>query len=322
LFAGDKGRSSLVGLGRFASSVAAPESDPEGCVRVISILILTKNEQQDLPGCLESVRWSDDVHVYDSYSTDRTLDLAHASGATVTRRPFDNWASHQNWGLQNIVFKYPWVFYLDADERVTPELAASLREAVQSPGANVAFRVQRRDFLLNQWLKHAQASPFYIRLFRPGKMRYERLVNPVSRPDGPVGRLSGYLDHFPFSKGMGHWLDRHNSYSTLEAQQIHANRAGGASFSLIKAFFGKGFEQRRFHQKELFYRLPGRPVVKFLLLYLLKLGCLDGGAGFRYSVLQAFYEYMIVLKTRELDSASSAVAVSVPEHKCNFNQNV
>ena len=151
---------------------------------MISVLILTKNEQQDLPGCLQSVRWCDDVHVYDSYSTDKTIDIARAAGASITQRAFDNWAAHQNWGLQNIPFKYPWVFYLDADERVTPELIRSLRHAVEESGSNVAFRVQRRDFFLGQWLKHVQAAPFYLRLFKPEKMRYERLVRSEERRVG------------------------------------------------------------------------------------------------------------------------------------------
>src|SRR5260370_10136159 len=269
---------------------------------MISILILTKNEEQDLPGCLETVRWSDDVHVYDSYSTDRTIEIAQAAGDEVTQRAFDNWSAQQNWGLKNVPFKHPWVFYIDADERMTSELGASVREAVQSPGANVAFRMQRRDFFLGRWLKQVQTSPFYMRLFRPEKMRYERLVNPVSIPDGPVGELSGYLDHFPFSKGMRHWLDRHNSYSTLEAQQVISSRAAHNAFSITQPFLAKDFNQSRYPHKELFYRMPGRPLVKFMLLYVAKLGFLDGTAGFTYAALQSIYEYMIVLKTRELMS--------------------
>ena len=226
---------------------------------MISILILTKNEEQDLPGCLGSVAWSDDLHVYDSYSTDRTLEIAKVVGAQVTQRPFDNWSSHQNWGLANISFRYPWVFYLDADERVTAELAASIQQAVQNPGDNIAFRVKRRDFWGRRWLKHAVASSYYMRLFRPEKMRYERLVNPVSIPDGPVGELAGYLDHYPFSKGVAHWLTKHNSYSSLEAQQIAQNRAANQQFSLRQALLAKDCNQRRFHQKELFYRMPARP---------------------------------------------------------------
>jgi glycosyltransferase involved in cell wall biosynthesis len=271
---------------------------------MISVLILTKNEQQDLPGCLQSVSWSDDIHIYDSVSTDETVAIAKRFGATVTQRPFDNWAAHQNWGLRNIVFKHPWVFYIDADERMTPELIEAVQAAAETPGANVAFRMQRRDFFLGTWIKHVQTSPFYMRLFRPEKMRYERLVNPISIADGPVGQLAGYLDHFPFSKGIGQWIDRHNGYSRFEAQQIINNRKAGEGFSWVKAFTAKDFHQRRYHQKEFFYRLPFRPLVKFLLLYVAKRGFLDGRAGFTYAVLQAIYEYFIVLKVRELESAA------------------
>lgn len=267
----------------------------------ISVLILTKNEQQDLPSCLESVAWSNDIHVYDSMSTDDTVSIAEKFGAKVTKRPFDNWSSHQNWGLQNISFKHPWVFYIDADERMTPELIEAVREVATENNPNVAYRVQRRDFFQGTWLKHVQTSPFYLRLFRPEKMRYERLVNPVSIPDGPVGQVSGYLNHFPFSKGIGHWIDRHNSYSRFEAQQIIDNRKNGEGFSLLKALTASDFHERRYHQKELFYRLPFRPLIKFLLLYVGKRGFLDGKAGFTYAILQAIYEYFIVLKVRELE---------------------
>jgi len=266
----------------------------------VSVLILTKNEEQDLPDCLMSVAWSDDIHVYDSNSTDKTTEIAEAFGAKVTKRPFDNWAAHQNWGLQNIPFRHPWVFYIDADERMTPELAKDVLNTVNQAGDNVAFRIQRRDFYLDTWLKHVQTSPFYMRLFKPNKMRYERMVNPISIADGPVGQLKSYLDHFPFSKGLSHWIERHNSYSSFEAAQIIENRKNQAAFSIIKAITAKDFHERRFHQKECFYRLPMRPLVKFLILYVIKRGFLDGKAGLSYATLQSIYEYFIVLKTKEL----------------------
>jgi glycosyltransferase involved in cell wall biosynthesis len=268
---------------------------------MISVLILTRDEAANLPACLQSVSWSDDIHVLDSLSTDGTQAIAAAAGAHVTERAFDNWASHQNWALRNLPFRHPWVFYIDADERVTPALRDAMLQAAATPGDAVAFRLQRRDFFLGTWLKHVQTSPFYLRLFRPETMRYERLVNPVSIPDGPVGQIPGYLDHFPFSKGIGHWVERHNQYSRLEAEQIVANRKGHAEFSLAAALFEKDFHRRRFHQKELFYRLPARPLIKFLFLYGAKRGFLDGRAGFTYAALQAFYEYMTVLKTQELE---------------------
>ena len=283
---------------------------------MISVLIPTKNEERDLPGCLASVRWTDDVHVYDSGSDDKTSVIAHGAGANFVRRASGSGqeifggdeAGHKNWALANIPFKYPWVVHLDADERVTPELAESIRQAVRNPGGKVAFRIRRRDFWGERWLKHVQATSYYLRLFRPEKMRYERLVNPVSIPDGPVGELPGYLDHYPFSKGMSHWLNRHNSYSSLEARQILANGAANQTFSLKKAFFSTDLSERRFHQKELFYQLPGRPLLKFFLLYVAKKGFLDGREGFHYSVLQSLYEYMIVQKTNEFISAPPALS--------------
>ncbi len=281
---------------------------------MISILILTKNEEQDLPGCLESVAWSDDIHVYDSGSTDATAAVAARAGALFTLRAArggqelfgGNEAEHKNWALVNLPFKYSWVLHLDADERVTPELAASIQQAVRKPSDHVAFHMRRRDFWGERWLQHVQTTSYYVRLFRPEKMRYERLVNPISVADGPVGQLSGFLDHYPFSKGMSHWLNRHDSYSSLEAQQIVRNRAANQPFNLIQALFGKDRDQRRFHQKELFYRMPARPLVKFLLLYVGKRGFLDGRAGFRYALLQSFYEYMIVLKTKELSGKTES----------------
>lgn len=276
---------------------------------MVSILILTKNEAKDLPGCLSSVAWSDDIHILDSGSTDDTCEIARRCGANVVTRTYpDNTkifggdeAAHRNWGLRNIAFKHPWILLLDADEQVTEELATAIRGAAAAPGANVAFRIQRRDFLNKIWLKHVQASPFYMRLVRPEKIRYERVINPLSIADGPVGSVRGFLNHYPFSKGMSHWLDRHNSYSTLEATQIMENRRNNVEFSVRKAFTARDFNERRYHQKELFYRIPCRPVFKFGLLYAIKRGFLDGRAGLQYALLQSIYEYMIVLKVRELE---------------------
>jgi len=268
---------------------------------MISILILTLNEEDNLPGCLETCKWSDDVHVLDSYSSDRTIEIAREHGATVHFRKFDSFAQHQNWALENIEFKHPWVFYYDADERITPLLAQSLQQAVANPGESVAFRVQRRDFFLGTWLKHVQMTAWYERLFRPERMRYERLGHCISRADGPVGEVTGFLDHYPFSKGMNDWVQKHNFYSTQEAQQTIANRGLSEKPTLSKALFDKDKKERRRNLKELYYKLPARPLVKFLLMYIGKRGFMDGYAGFTYSVLIGFYEYLIVLKTRELE---------------------
>jgi glycosyltransferase involved in cell wall biosynthesis len=277
----------------------------------VSVLILAKNEQQDLPGCLRSIAWSNDIVLYDSCSTDHTQAIAASSGARIVERPFDNWSSHQNWGLRNISFRNPWVFYIDADERLTPEAAAELQAIASNPDPRfVAYRIRRRDFFQGRQLRHVQTSPWYVRFFRPEFVHYERLVNPVTVVDGAVGDLQHPLDHYPFSKGLSHWIARHNSYSSFEAQQILQNRASQEPFSLPAAFFERDFNRRRFHQKELFYRLPARPLIKFLLLYVLKRGFLDGRPGFTYALLQSIYEAMIVLKVQELEQPRASLPPS------------
>ena len=267
----------------------------------ISVLVLTKNEQQDLPGCLESLAWCDDIHVYDSMSTDNTVDIAQRFGAKVTQRPFDSESIHKNWGLSNIVFKHAWVYQSDADERITPELVAAIREFVQNPGDFVAMRVSRRDYLMGTWLQHVTPSPFNIRLFKLGYVRYERLTNPVTLVNGPVADTPHYFNHYPFSKGIAHWFEKHNRYSTAEAEQIIANRKANATYSVVKAFAAADSNERRFHQKELYYRLPLRPLVMFFILYIVKRGFLDGRSGLTFVVLRVIYEYMIVLKVAELE---------------------
>lgn len=278
----------------------------------VSILVHTKNEQHDLSGCLQSVSWSDDIHVYDSGSTDETLAIAHKTGAKVTERTYGenklpyggDEAAHRNWGLQNIAFKHPWVFVLDADERMTVELVQAIHSAVVSPGSHVAFRIQRHDFFLGTWLKHVTPSPFNIRLFLHEKVHYERLVNSIIIVNGAIGEIREHFDHFPFSKGMTNWVDRHNRYSSSEAAQIVSNKIENTDFSYWKAFFSKNKNERRFHQKELYYRAPFRPLMMFLLLYVFKRGFLDGRAGLAYALLRSIYEYMIVLKVRELEAAA------------------
>ncbi len=267
---------------------------------MISVLILTRNEQRDLPGCLASVSWSDDIHVFDSHSTDSTVDIARAAGAQIHTRTFDDYATHRNAALTTIPFKHPWVFLLDADERPTPELSREMQQLTLAPPQETAgFRLRRRDYLFDTWLKHAQISPFYIRLVRPERARYTRAINEVLEVDGPIADLSYPLDHYPFSKGIAHWVAKHNQYSTMEAEVIARNQ-GLQNPSILTALRGPDFHTRRMHQKAIFYRLPGRPILKWLYVVFLRGAILDGPAGLTYATLQAIYEYLIVLKTKEL----------------------
>jgi glycosyltransferase involved in cell wall biosynthesis len=268
---------------------------------MISVLIITKNEAQDLLDCLRSVAWSDDVHVLDSYSSDKTVAIAQSNGAKVAQRTFDGYSSQRNYGLKNITYKHQWLLILDADERVPLHLHQHLLSSITNANESInGFRLKRRDFLNKTWLKHAQISPFYIRLVRIGKAQYYREVNEVMEVEGIVEDIDDYFDHYPFSKGYTHWLNKHNQYSSMEAERWIEEHNAQLNFSIRKALFSKDFTEKRYHQKGLFYKLPGRPLIKWLYMVVVRRAFLDGKAGITYATLQAIYEYFIILKTKEL----------------------
>lgn len=267
---------------------------------MISVLVLTKNEAVDLPACLRSVAWSDDVHVYDSHSSDATQQIARDAGAHVHTRVFDNYAAHRNAALREVPFRHSWVLLLDADERIPEPLQVEMLRSVERVGADISgFSIQRRDYLFGQWLRHAQISPFYIRLVRPERAIYTRAINEVIGVEGRVEMLTEPMDHFPFSKGIGHWVRKHDVYSTMEAELIFRQQ-GLNNPSLRTALTSKNFHERRLHQKALFYRLPGRPIIKWAYMMFARGAVLDGAPGVTYATLQSIYEYLIVLKTKEL----------------------
>ena len=279
---------------------------------MISVFIPARNEAQQLPECLELARsFSSDIHVLDDGSMDSTAAIAESLGARVTRLPHSqstaqgqallfggDEAAHRNWALQAIPFRHPWVLHLDADERPTPELIASIQQAVRIPGPYVAFRLRRRDFFMGRGLRFVQATAWYIRLFRPESLHFQRLINPTPHVLGEVGSLHGILNHYPFARGMDHWRARHKAYSLMEAlQEMDERNMPGR---LREAFLHPDPHQRRRHQKRLAAMLPCRPALRFLWLYLLKGGLFDGVPGLRYALLQAGYESDIVRHTRAL----------------------
>jgi glycosyltransferase involved in cell wall biosynthesis len=266
---------------------------------VISVLILTHDEEQDLPGCLDSVAWCDDIQVLDSESTDRTTEIARQRGATVTTRRFDTYAAQRNASMQ-LPFRHPWVLVLDADERPTAELSAEMQQAVPVAPENVSgFRIRRRDFLWGTWLKHAQMTPYYVRLLRVGHVHYTRDVNEIVAVNGDILELHSPLDHFAFSKGISHWITKHNVYSSKEAELL-ANGDATHAASLYQALFARNFHERRVAQKAIFYELPARPLIKWCYMMFVRGALLDGHAGVMYATLHSFYEFLIEVKRREL----------------------
>ena len=266
---------------------------------MISVLILTRDEEQDLPGCLDSVAWSDDIHVLDSGSTDRTTEIALQRGAAVTTRKFDTYSAQRNAAMQ-LPFRNAWVLVLDADERPTAELSAEIQQAVSVAPQNVSgYRIRRRDFLWGTWLKHAQMTPYYVRLLRVGHVHYIRDVNEIVEVTGDILELHSPLDHFAFSKGISHWIAKHNAYSSKEAELL-ANGDAIHGASIYQALFAHNFHERRVAQKAIFYELPARPLIKWFYMMFVRGAVLDGHAGVMYATLLSFYEFLIEVKCREL----------------------
>ena len=279
-------------------SVAAPG---------ISVLILTRDEEVNIGACLASVSWSDDVVVLDSHSVDRTVAVATDCGARIYEREFDNYAGQRNFGLNDIAYKHGWVLMLDADERVPPELREEMLRTVAAAPDDVAlFMMRRRDHLFGRWLARSSGYPTWFgRLARVGKVRVERAINEEYHASGLTRRLDAHLDHYPFNNGFAAWIAKHNRYSTMEAQ-LMMERAGPGP---LRGLFASDPVVRRKNIKEFVYALPGRPLLMFVALYLFKGGFLDGRAGLTYSMLRAWYEYMIDCKYRELQRRRAGVAV-------------
>jgi glycosyltransferase involved in cell wall biosynthesis len=265
----------------------------------ISVLVLTLNEESNIRPCLESASWSDDIVVLDSFSKDRTTEIASQLGARIFQRKFDNWAAHQNWAMQSIDFKHEWVLYIDADERVTPALKQEISSiSTDKSNTKVAFYLGRKNYFLGKWIKHAMPPSHIMRFFKPINIRFERLVNPTPVIDGQFGYLQNYLEHYNFSKGIYEWIEKHNKYSSMEA--IEGIKVIKGETGISPSLFNKDPSIRRMALKQLSFKAPLRPLLKFLYMYFFKKGLLDGAAGFTYCILQSFYEYMIVVKMKEI----------------------
>lgn len=273
-----------------------------------SVLILTLNEEINLPGCIESVRPCDDIILLDSFSHDRTEEIAKAMGCTFIRREFDNYASQRNFGMNQIQFKHQWVMMLDADERITPELWHELNTLLPNLNSDVCMlRVRRKDLFCGKWIKHSSGYPTWFgRVFRPGLVTVKRAINEEYHTNGQTAYLQEHLIHFPFNKGMSFWIERHNRYSTLEAatliQEIRED------FNLTQIFSSNPVKRRKAY-KQLAYRLPARPLLVFLYLCFFRKGFMDGKAGLFYCILRSFYEYMIDMKVLELRRRNNGLLV-------------
>ncbi|PTY05425.1 glycosyltransferase [Opitutaceae bacterium EW11] len=272
----------------------------------VSLLIPIKNEASNLPRCLAAVSWADEIFVVDSQSSDGSQAIAEAAGAKVVQFQFNGvWPKKKNWALESLPFSHEWVFILDADEVLPPETAQEFADIIAHDGyGKSGYWINRRFMFMGKWLRHAYYPNWNLRLLKHRLGRYERLVmGPTQSGDnevhehisvqGETGRLKSEMDHFAFPS-VDVFVEKHNRYSNWEAAlEVQSTQHASEHLQL-------GATKTRRKIKQLARKLPCRPLLRFLYVYLIQGGILDGREGFYFAKLHGFYEFLSVAKAFEL----------------------
>jgi len=246
----------------------------------LSVVLITQNAAAQLADCLASVAFAEEIVVVDSASSDGTAELAARYGARVVAKEWLGFGRQKQFAVEQA--SHDWVLCMDADERVSPELAASIVRALQSPAAPV-YRMARRNRFLGRWLRHGEGYPDWSpRLFDRRQARWsddvvhEKVLYAVT-----PGTLEGDLLH-ESAEDLGRYLEKQNRYTTLAAQELHRNgrRAGLVELALS-------------------------PLVRFFKFYLLRLGFLDGMPGLVHISIGCVNSFMKYAKLIELRKAQS-----------------
>ncbi|MFO7826497.1 MAG: glycosyltransferase family 2 protein [Cyclobacterium sp.] len=265
---------------------------------MISVIILTKNEEKDLPICLDSLKWSDDIHILDSGSEDNTIEIAKNHGASISFNPFVSFGEQRNFALDNIKTKYEWILFLDSDEKVTPAFENAIKKSISIADRQVAgFYCCCKMMLEGKWLKRCDNFPkWQFRLLCRGRARFTDFGH-GQKEDTVHGRIEyikePYL-HYGFSKGWAQWIERHNKYSSQEAlyRKKHCPP--------FKNIFTSQESLRNPALKSWLSKVPGWPLLRFFQAYLVNFGFIEGVPGLIYCINMAYYEFLIQIKMREL----------------------
>ena len=241
----------------------------------VSIAVITLDEEDHLRRCLESVAWADEIVVVDAESRDKTTQIAREFTDRVISRPWAGFATQKNFALAQTTGD--WVLSLDADEEASPELREEIAAAIADSQGFDGYAIRRRNVFLGQWIRHGGLYPdWQVRLFRRGRGRFvERAVHESVSVEGMLGRLRGHLLHCSYDS-VADFFDRANRYSSLAAGEW------------IR-------EGRRLRARELIVR----PLGRFVSMYVLQRGFLDGRRGLLLAALYAYYVFMRSAKVWE-----------------------
>jgi len=274
----------------------------------VSVIVPVRNESRNLSRCLESLRNMGEVYVVDSNSTDSTTEIARSHGAKEIQFHYQGgWPKKRQWAMDNLPLAHDWIFLIDADEALTPELEQEIRQAILNPKIN-GYYIALQMFFLGRALRYSGASFYKLSLFRRGKGQFECRLKDQNTSmcdmevhehvivEGETARLRNSLLHHNV-ESLSRYIQKHEEYSNWEAQVWMQGEVGTAD--LPPAFFGSQAQRRRWLRKKLF-TLPGSPVFFFFYKYLLCLGFLDGVPGLIYCMYQGIQFFHIKAKIYEL----------------------
>jgi len=274
----------------------------------VSVIVAARNEEKNLPRCLEALREFGEVYVIDSQSSDATPEIVRSCGAKVVQFHYQGgWPKKRQWAMDNLPLQYDWILLIDADEALTPDLVEEIRHAILAPGCN-GYHISLRMWFLGRVLLHGDATFWKLALFRRGKGHYEcRLRDQDSSMadmevhehivvDGPTLRLKNPLIHNNV-ESLSRYIQKHDEYSNWEARVLLQGEQ--SSTDLPPAFFGTQAQRRRWLKRK-FYALPGSPILLFFYRYFLRLGFLDGIPGLIYCGFQAVQMFHTKAKIYEL----------------------
>ncbi|MAC19924.1 MAG: hypothetical protein CMJ23_09670 [Phycisphaerae bacterium] len=282
---------------------------------MLDVLIITRNEEANLPHCLAALQgWTRKIFVVDSGSTDRTQEIAEEMGAEFVHHDWPGYAAQKNWALKNLDIVAPWTLIVDADEVITPALKAELMRVCDQDPEEIpesGFYLNRRLIFMDRPIRHCGYFPSWnLRLFKRGTAIYEsREVHEHMLVDGEVGYLKPPMEHWD-RRGLGYYVAKHNEYSTLEARAL-INDLQSDSSRIKASLFGNAVERRRWMKLRIYPWLPMPWVFRFLYMFILRLGFLDGFHGFRFCLFIASYEMFVKLKLLELQRNQPGVAIGI-----------
>lgn len=261
----------------------------------ITVIILTKNEEKNIQESIHSAKQiAERIIVVDSGSEDDTVKISENAGADVYYHEWCGHANQFNWALDNCHITTTWVFRLDADERISKELANEIKEKIALRNDVVGYQMRWRVYFMGKWIRHGGThKPYFLRLFRYGKGRVEnKLMDEHIIVDGLVQKLDGDLIHYDY-KGLDAWLNKHIWYSNLELQ-MYQTQSG----------LEGGNEQQK-KKRGFYYRLPlfMRARIYYWYRYFIQLGFLDGKEGKIFIYLQAYwYRFLVDAKIYEQEN--------------------